>query len=529
MPFAKPSLAQTSPAYGLFPVGDFCVTTGEAAATVHCGTNQRALWVFRHEAVALPHADRVVIGAEGDVCVSDDPWLSGALTALGALRVLPELVWIGARDVLEGVRLDARCERLLSPNGSISLGLVPRLISNRAFFNDASAAFFSSFSLRLRGTLEADRFVARTFWPEEFRLNASSPCDPIDPSPEAIRQYVRDPSTDFSTRLIWQRTRQTTRHRSGRPLIGMILSGAQGDDDEAHGGHFALLTGRVGRSGDMHDWLVANFYALDTESEKGILASMLPLENCLADLNSGQSWYRPSWMTVAVLRDERTALHLSSALAREFKRFYEWRLPYDHVNSNCAGISISTLRKLGWKVPALGATSWSRAAVGLPLAVAASGRVDRGRAIFDYYSEEQTRLFPALAFEQAAADLLRLVSGKLKRQLSPFEELLKQDIVEVLLVRIPQFPSSRASGSFPVASLAEYQRRLPKDPLKRQIIPLAPRQFPSEFTPPLPSRRKRSDYALALCAAGLVLVGGWLLFSLWRRSPERARMESRDV
>ena len=80
-----------------------------------------------------------------------------------------------------------------------------------------------------------------------------------------------------------------------------MLNGAQGDDDEAHAGHFALVTGRVQDDGAIGDWLVNNFYTLDTESEKGILAAPVPLDNYLADLNAGQAWYRPSYMLVAVL------------------------------------------------------------------------------------------------------------------------------------------------------------------------------------------------------------------------------------
>ena len=68
--------------------------------------------------------------------------------------------------------------------------------------------------------------------------------------------------------------------------------------------------GRIG------DWLVNNFYSLDVESEKGILAAPVPLDNYLGDLNSGQGWYRPSYMLVAVLRDERAAVLVQSALNR---------------------------------------------------------------------------------------------------------------------------------------------------------------------------------------------------------------------
>ena len=86
-----------------------------------------------------------------------------------------------------------------------------------------------------------------------------------------------------------------------------MLNGAQGDDDEAHGGHYAVVTGRVGAEGAIDDWLANNFYTLDLFSEKGIIAAAVPLDRYLADLNSGQAWYRPSHLLVAILSRERAA------------------------------------------------------------------------------------------------------------------------------------------------------------------------------------------------------------------------------
>ena len=81
---------------------------------------------------------------------------------------------------------------------------------------------------------------------------------------------------------------------SGKPVLALMVNGAQGDDDEAHGGHFAIVTGRIAPDGGIGDWLVNNFYSLDVESEKGIIAAPVPLDNYLGDLNSGQNWYRPT-------------------------------------------------------------------------------------------------------------------------------------------------------------------------------------------------------------------------------------------
>lgn len=524
MTFAKVTPVQTLPAYGLFPADEFRITTGERAESEKCATLPQALWFFRQETVALPKADEPIAGFNPRLRAMDDLRQWNAQTWPGSGNDYPGLVWVGSPDLLTEVKFDASCERLLTSEGPKEFVLAPRLALNRSYFNTDSAAFFSQRSFRVRGKSEQNRFVARTLWPADFRLDPAASFKPIAATPEAIRAFVRRESLDeFSTQLVWQRTPRTARQRAGRPVIGILLNGAQGDDDEAHGGHFALVTGRVGRSGELHDWLAANYYTLDLESEKGILAAMVPLENYLADLNSGQAWYRPSWMLVAALREERTAAHLSSALARVFNQFYRHQLDYQHASDNCAGISISTLRTLGWNVPTLGATSWRKAVVGLPAVAVATGRLSKGLSVFDYFTEDQTRLFPALAFEQASADLLQLVRGELTRTLTPYETLLKQDVVEILLVRIPQLPSSRAVGRYPVTSIEEYQRRLPPDPAAQQIIPVEARPFPAKLRDPASPRRalRRSDYAVATYAASLLLLGGWLLFSVITRSKRR--------
>ena len=97
--------------------------------------------------------------------------------------------------------------------------------------------------------------------------------------PHALREAVRsDAGGGYATRLLWQRSQSAAAPRPGQAVLGMALNGAQGDDDEALAGHFALLTGRVGARGAMHDWLVANYYTLDSESEKGIISALAPLD-----------------------------------------------------------------------------------------------------------------------------------------------------------------------------------------------------------------------------------------------------------
>ena len=538
---------ETPAAYGLFPAGDFVVTTGgraERARRHDCATNStistipQALWFFRGEVIAVPRPGCPVAGFDPLKLSIDDVRAWNAVTPPGSVSDYPGLVWLGAPDVLRNARLDVGDdggERLLTADGPAEFAPAARLASNRAFYNGDSTAFFSRRVLHLRGEWTTGvrlpkRFVAHCLWPEGYRLDASAPLQPLAATPHALRDFVRSEpqggaQSAFSTRVVWQRDAASASRRAGRPLIGLMFNGAQGDDDEAHGGHFALMTGRAGTHGEMHDWLVANFYTLATESEKGIIAAMRPLEGYLGDVNSGQAWYRPSYLLVATLREERTAAHLASALGRVFNQFYRNPSSYRHAADNCTGMSVSVLRAIGWRVPKLGPTSWLKAIAALPAVALSTGSLRRGKASFDYLSEDRTRLLPALAFEEAGADLLRLVSGKLTRKLTQYETLLANDVEEVLLVRIPQFPSSRVWGSFPVASVSEYHRRLPKDPAQQQIIPVDPRPFPAELQDPAAPKPKpsRSDYAVATYAVALLALGGWALHALLRRKNSHDR------
>jgi hypothetical protein len=95
------------------------------------------------------------------------------------------------------------------------------------------------------------------------------------------------------------------------------------------------------------------------------------------------------------------------------------------------------------------------------------------------------------------ADLLKLVRGETGRNLSEFERLLAEDVEEILLIRVPQLPSSRAWGDFPVENSVEYTARVPKDSAQQKIIPVPPRPFPDELRDPQTPAESplRSDYA----------------------------------
>ena len=495
------------PAYGLFPADQFVVTSGRCA---DCAALPQALWYFRDETVALPIDAMVVAGFERTLAVRDDLAAWAKETPISAPAALPPLVWLGAPDALTDVEIASDGRTLRSGDSELALQLVAKLPLNSAWFDANSLAFFRGRPLKIRGNRQGGTFVARTFWPQDFRLPDTPAHLALAADPAAVRTWVRGQPQGgaqgpFVVESLWRRP-GSSGPRRGKPLLGLMLNGAQGDDDEAHGGHFALMTGRVGSGGAMDEWLVNNFYTLDAESEKGIIAAPVPLDNYLGDLNSGQAWYRPSYLLVATLKDARSAARLQSALGRVYNQFYRHQFAYQHARANCAGISVMTARTLGWQVPARGAESWLRAIAGLPLIAAREWSLTKGKATLDYLTEDQSMLYPAAAFEEMGADLLRLASGQAGRRLSEFERLLAEDIDEILVVRLPQIPSSRAWGDYPVVSSREYDARVPQDPAARKIIPVPPRGFPDELRDPLAPAEPplRSAYAVAAWALAIV-------------------------
>ena len=498
------------PSYGMFPAENFQTTTGQCQ---DCSAIPQALWYFRDETIAVPKNGQPIAGFDRAMSIQDDLTAWAKATPVGSAAEYPPLIWIAAPDVLRDVRIAPDGRSVKTANGNLALQLVPKLPLNGSYFDAHSLAFFQGKLLKLRGWQQGDKFVAQVFWSETFRLPQQPSSLAIKADPAAFREWIRalpqgGAQSPFLVESIWRRA-ESSRPLEGQPIIGLMLNGSQGDDDEAQGGHFGIMAGRIGANGAMDDWLVNNIYSLDSISEKGIIAAAVPLDNYLGDLNSGQAWYRPSYMLVATLKDARTATYFQSAFGRVFNQFYRHQFDYQHARANCAGTSVLTARALGWQVPVHGVEGWLKAIFALPYVAITERSLSKGKAVFDYMTEDQTKLSPGVAFAEMGADLMKLAAGQSERSLSPFERLLAEDVEEILLVRVPQLPSSRAWGNFPIENTGEYMARLPKDPADQKIIPVPPRLFPAELrdakTPSEPFLH--SDYAvigwalaiLALC------------------------------
>jgi hypothetical protein len=409
----------------------------------------------------------------------------------------------------------------------VPIELVPKIPLNRSYFDTSSTQFFAGHTLSARGTMNADgHFVVRTLWPDDFRLREAPPprALPSGVSPAlALRQLMREEpnggaQSPFAAFELW---RAGDRVRLARSRCRLIVNGAQGDDDEAHGGHFAIVTGRIADDGAIGDWLVNNFYTLDAESEKGILAAPVPLDDYQADLNSGQSYYRPSYMVVAVLAQERAAALVQSALGRVYNQFYRHQLVYYHPTDNCASISVDTLRALGWDIPVRGPSSRVLAWAGFPFIAAKERSIDKAKLAFDYLHTDQTRLMPAAAVEEMFASLLALGVNADANAFAggPLAQMLAQDLEALTFLRIPQIPSSRAWGGAPAVTTWEYRTMVPSDPSQAQIVPVPPRPFPDRLRDPdlLPTKRRPSDIATIVWGIASLVGIPWLLWRLVRR------------
>src|SRR5437762_2557847 len=483
-----PVAATEAGSFGLYPASGFRLTDGKCT---DCATIPSARWYFENETIGVPAAGVPIAGYARSIGTFDDVRAWHAARTDDAPAEYPPLVWVAAPQVVRDARLHPDGASLDLTRTALPIERIAKIPHNRSYYDASSTRFFVSRPLSARGCVNANgRFVVRTLWPEDFHLREAPPfrAVPAKMPPElALRQIMREEPnggarSPFAAFTLWQRT-STPADWRGRAVLAFIVNGAQGDDDEAHAGHFAVVTGRIADDGAIGDWLVNNFYTLDAESEKGIIAAPVPLDNYLADLNSGQAYYRPSYLLVAVLSRERATALVQAALGRVYNQFYRHQLVYYHPTTNCTSISVDTLRALGFDVPARGPTSRLLAWVGFPYFAAKELSVDKAKLAFDYLTVDQTRLMPAAAIETIFGGLLSLSSGTATTESADrsLGQMLAQDLDALAFLRIPQIPSSRAWGDAPAVNAREYRARMPRDRSKVQIVPVPVPPFPARL------------------------------------------------
>ncbi|MFI5349076.1 MAG: hypothetical protein ACHQ2Z_06005 [Elusimicrobiota bacterium] len=444
---------------GLYSEDDFVLGTGRCES---CRGPREGKWYFLDEVIATPK--------------------TGA----------PALVWIGSHELIEGATLTKDGTTVRLKDGSeLPFALTPKIASNTSYYDASSVSFFSGRTLRIRGEYAlvngVRTLVARTIWPEDYRIDAekiaaasAATSDDIDKLVAADGGGAKGP---FSAKLLWERSGES-RDWDGMAVMGFMLNGGQGDDDETLGGHFSFFTGVYPAGGGMADWMFDNFYDMDQVSEKAIVASMVPLDKYMADLNSGQSWYRPTDMLVLVLKDQRAPLALQEKFKDQYAKYYAHEIKYDSVHKTCAALIVDPLKEEGWNLPADGPAPEYIAAAAAKAVVYATKNPAAGQKIYESLREEPTRLFPRASFDSAGGDLLSMAGAgapeAAPRKLSPLESEIKEDLLAILYVRLPQLPSSRPFGSEAAGGVMDYMLRVPLDHSKWKTHPTPARPFPPQ-------------------------------------------------
>ncbi len=511
---SRPVAADLDGALGLYATNEIQLANGKCE---NCPTIPQAKWYFEQEMIAVPAANRPVAGYSPTDPAQQDvrQWITQS--GKDDLDALPPLVWLGSSQVVKQAALSEDGKHIKLDSGeTIEFGITPKISTNLSYYDASTQEYFSQRPLRLRGeTVKeadgSDKFVARTIWPLDFSLPATAPLQALSEG-ETLQTLVQaeqgGAKSAYSTRVLWERKPGQGRDWAGKAVVGLMLNGAQGDDDEAHGGHFGVVTGRYEADGNWSRWLVNNFYNLDSFSEKGIVAAVTPMDKYLMDLNSGQSFYRPSYMLVAVLKSDVPARQYQAAINRVYNHFYRHDFVYNHSQANCSGISLDTFRSLGWNVPQRGDAGLPKASAAYVYVAATSTSLADGRKIYDYLSEEATRLYPAVAFDAMGNDLLALAQNQARRTLSNFEKELGDNLEALIFVRIPQIPSSRAFGLAPVYSFDQYMKQAPADRSQWKIVPTEPRPFPAQLREGLALRQESANpvpLPVGLLGMGLML------------------------
>jgi hypothetical protein len=460
-PFARPALAKGK--LGLHAARRFRLADSRCG---DCPTPAAALWHFPYEVLAVPTTGSAVIDAQ--------------LEEYAQPALLPSLVWLGSPEVVDRASIGPDGLTVSVGDEVRPLALPPRNPLDRSDLDASTAAFFSQREVRLRGASHVDdgreAFVARTIWPQDSGIRRESltlaPLAKGELLTRLVDAQIVGETSAFPARLLFERGSVANAGWAGKPTIALVLSGAQGDDDGAGAGHLGVATGFFGPDGEWSDWLVENFYPHRVASVKGIVSASVPMDNYLLDVNSGQLFFRPAYMLVAVLRRPDAAHEIQGALQRTMLDHYCRRIEYDAATRNSTAMSIDPLRQLGWRIPAAGPTSRFAGVLGAPVAAGSQASLSAGRDFMRGMATETTRLLPRVAFEVAGHDLLYLVQARPPAaELTRFEQRLVDDVEAVVFVRLPQVPSTRRNGTYPVRSLLQYGARVRSDPSERQAAP----------------------------------------------------------
>lgn len=233
--------------------------------------------------------------------------------------------------------------------------------------------------------------------------------------------------------------------RPGDGALIISLSGRQGDDLTAAGGHFAAGAGTL-REDEEGLWLDGDLFNIYVRNEKGIIPGVTPWAEYFGGITGGQDNYRPTWtMVVYGVQPERLR-RLRESFESHYPLFRSGELELT-LNYNCTTITVQALA-------AIGVYGTHRRGVNgsadYPLIPAQPQVPPVLVGIPDYvsylFSHDFREVFPRNAWVSILGNLQWLKS----------HERLNIDRVDLIFQ--PQVPSSRMLGGAPANDLGDGRR-----------------------------------------------------------------------
>lgn len=493
--------AEESKFYGIYPQNEFRL---EHSKCTNCLYEKYINWYFSNEYFYAPSAS------------TKAPVVNTSKSGLDDLveneHTLPAVVWVGAKDKISNASILPKDSVIIDNdlNKQFKYRLPVKMEGVVNFWDSSSDDFFSKRNVRVTGEIQDQFFLTKTFWPIDYKLSIDSPAEALS-NQEFIESFVREPvdfKTPYTQTVLWK---NASSFNAPKYIVAFVLNGGEGNG--RNGGHFSIGTGILEKDGDYSSILINNFYNL-SDNDKGIIAAPTPLDKYLGDVNSGQSFYRSTYITFAVFDSPKVPQQIQSALNRLYVHYYRGDFDYHPALNNCSGISLDVVRALGWNVSANYPDYWWLSYIAYSYALLKNRDIDLAQTAMYFVGEESTRLLPAQVFKHITLDLLSIASNRSVSN-TPMVNSIQKDLSSIHLVRIPQFPSARFLGEPPVFSVQEYLKRgrVSADQVNTNVFKSKP--LPESYLDGFAKNKPKQKILLAPLAFFVTIMIIFILLSLF--------------